>query len=179
MATIEQMRSGPVRALCSESRNIVYGLLISVFPEDQKLGTAQIQTTILGLSNRLPYVAQIKPCKLRGQLKANYSRRRTALSSFELFSMRKPNLPQLATYRVSLPFASTRGAGCSQPVGRWTHTFTRCPVSVAARSEAKLSPNNRATRASQQQKRGISDRKTIRRVNIYLVGRPEAGPINQ
>src|ERR1700734_1734619 len=51
-------------------------------------------------------------------------------------------------------------------MGRWIHTFTRCPVSVAARSEAKLSPKQyreraRVTPASskrnapQHQKRGI------------------------
>ena len=31
-------------------------------------------------------------------------------------------------------------------MGRWTHTFTRCPVSVAACSETKMSPNNRVAR---------------------------------
>jgi hypothetical protein len=32
-------------------------------------------------------------------------------------------------------------------MGRWTHTFTRCPVSVAACSETKMSPNNTESRA--------------------------------
>ena len=35
-------------------------------------------------------------------------------------------------------------------MGRWTHTFTRCPVSVAACSETKMSPNNNRD-ASQQE----------------------------
>jgi hypothetical protein len=39
--------------------------------EGRKLGTAQIQTTILGRSNRLSHIAQIKLCKSRGQLKAS------------------------------------------------------------------------------------------------------------
>ena len=41
-----------------------------------------------------------------------------------------------------------QAAVARQPVGRWTHTFSRCPVSVAVRSEAKLSPIKRAARAT-------------------------------
>jgi hypothetical protein len=56
-------------------------------------------------------------------------------------------------------------------------------MSVAVRSEAKLSLTKTESRASwlrpagetrHKQKKGISDKKTIRRVNIYLVRRPEA-----
>jgi hypothetical protein len=40
-----------------------------------------------------------------------------------------------------MPFASTRSAGSqSKPVGRWIHTFSWCPVSVAVRSEAEMNP---------------------------------------
>jgi hypothetical protein len=68
-------------------------------------------------------------------------------------------------------------------MGRWTYTFTRCPVSVAAYSETKISLNNTESRAwrlrfavetRHKQKKGILDRKTIRRVSIYFVRRPEA-----
>src|SRR6266516_3777374 len=43
-----------------------------------------------------------------------------------------------ASHRRGPPRA--RGALPLEAVGRWTHTFSRCPVSVAACSEAKMSP---------------------------------------
>jgi hypothetical protein len=50
-----------------------------------------------------------------------------------------------------------------RPVGRWTHTFSRCPVSVAIRSETKLSLIKRAARVTP----------TIRRRNA-----PQYQPLN-
>src|SRR5436305_1764764 len=42
-----------------------------------------------------------------------------------------------------LPSASTQSIASQNVMGRWTHTFTRCPVSVAAcHSEAERSPTN-------------------------------------
>ena len=40
------------------------------------------------------------------------------------------------------PSASTHAERCLEleAVGRWTHTFSRCPVSVAACSSAKMFP---------------------------------------
>ena len=64
-----------------------------------------------------------------------------------------------------MPSASTRSAASHDAVGRWTHTFSRCPVSVAVRSEVKLSsiikqnagvpPTSRRQDASERQKREI------------------------
>jgi hypothetical protein len=88
---------------------------------------------------------------------------------------------------MASPSRAREALAARSQMGRWTHTFTRCPVSVAVRSEAKLSPTNRAARVStavcrrdaSQTKKGISDRKTIRRISICLVRRPETGLINQ
>ena len=42
-----------------------------------------------------------------------------------------------------MPSASTQSIASQNAMGRWTHTFTRCPVSVAAcHSEAERSPTN-------------------------------------
>ena len=44
-------------------------------------------------------------------------------------------------FKFRLPSARTRSAGLVWPVGRWIHTFSWCPVSVAACSEAEMNPN--------------------------------------
>src|SRR6266516_3539813 len=76
-----------------------------------------------------------------------------------------------------MPAASTQRAGLldGRPVGRWTHTFSRCPVSVAVRSEAKLSP----TTKQNDKKGGYWDTKTIRRVSTCLARRPESDSIHR
>ena len=59
-----------------------------------------------------------------------------------------------------MPSASTRSAASHDVVGRWTHTFSRCSVLVAAcYSEAEMSPIN-ARRAQRLRSGGETHRNT-------------------
>jgi hypothetical protein len=55
-------------------------------------------------------------------------------------------LKNLRFYIVLSPSRKREALAARSQMGRWTYTFTRCPVSVAAYSETKMSLNNKVAR---------------------------------
>jgi hypothetical protein len=74
--------------------------------------------------------------------------------------------------RRTSPSRAREALAARSQMGRWTHTFTRCPVTVAARSEAKSETVQRTRRNTK--KGGHWDTKAIRRVSTCLMRRLEA-----